>query len=181
MLEISGTHYLPTHTYEHRTFIKVRVSRAFETVEEITLRDFLVLLERLQFTTDWELYRAQTQDVDARFDLQDFISLNHMIEGVYQRSAAEERLLNDMKEAFRGAIRSSKVLYDYLGQMIRSRWVENVYWALAEASLGVRRYQRIVSFDREVCPHIPPRLLIPVRRHLQKYHSRLCQSVPSPA
>ena len=179
LVEISGTHYLPTHTYDHRTFIKVRVSRAVETVEEMTLRDFLILVERLQFTTDWNLYREQTKDVDARFDLQDFISLNHMIEGIYQRSSTEERLLKDIKEAFRDTIRSAKVLYDYLEQVIRSRWVENVYWALAEASLGVRKYQRFVSFDREVCPQIPPRLLIPVSRHLHKYHTCLETSFQS--
>lgn len=181
LLEISGTHYLPMHTYERRTFIKVRVSRAYETVEEITLQDFLILLERLQFTSDWDVYREQTKDVDARFDLQDFISLNHMVEGIYQRSAAEERLLNDIKESFRGAIRVPKVLYDHLRQVVRSRWVENLYWAMADAALGVKRYQRQVSFDREVCPQIPPRLLIPVRRHLQRYHGRLAAHTASSA
>lgn len=173
LAEISGTHYLPDHTYERRTFIKVRVSRAYDTVEEMTLQDFLILLERLQFTTDWDLYREQTKDVDARFDLQDFISLNHLVEGVYQRSASEERLLNEIKDAFRGAIRTPNVLYDFLGRVIRSRWVENLYWAMTEAALGVKRYQRLVSFDREVCPQIPPRLLIPVRRHMQRYHRQL--------
>lgn len=180
LLEVSGTHYLPSHTYERRTFIKVRVSRAYETVEEITLQDFLVLLERLQFTTDWDLYREQTKDVDARFDLQDYISLNHMVEGIYQRSSTEDRLLNDIKDAFRGAIRAPKVLYDFWGQVVRSRWVENLYWAMAEAALGVKRYQRMVSFDREVCQQIPPRLLIPIRRHLQSYHGRLGAFPTSP-
>ncbi|HNK16678.1 MAG TPA: hypothetical protein PLZ20_19100 [Nitrospira sp.] len=173
LLEVSGTHYLPSHSYDRRTFIKVRVSRNCEAVEEIALQDFLLLLERLQFTTDWELYREQTKDVDARFDLQDFISLNHMVEGVYQRTAAEDRLLHEMKDAFRGAIRARQVLYGYLGQVVKLRWVENLYWALAEAALGVKRYQRMVSFDREVCPHIPPRLLIPVRRHLNRYHNHV--------
>lgn len=173
VLEVSGIHYLPTHSYERRTFIKVRVSRHCEAVEEIALHDFLLLLERLQFTTDWDLYREQTKDVDARFDLQDFISLNHMVEGVYQRTAAEDRLLHEMKDAFRGAIRSRPVLYGYLAQVVKLRWVENVYWALADAALGVKRYQRMVSFDREVCPRIPPRLLIPVRRHLNRYHHRV--------
>ncbi len=173
LLEVSGTHYLPTHSYERRTFIKVRVSRGCEVVEEIALQDFLLLLERLQFTTDWDLYREQTKDVDARFDLQDFISLSHMVEGVYQRTAAEDRLLHEMKDAFRGPIRARQVLYGYLGQVVKLRWVENVYWALAEAALGVKRYQRMVSFDREVCPQIPPRLLIPVRRHVNRYHQRI--------
>jgi hypothetical protein len=173
LLEVSGTHYLPTHSYDRRTFIKVRASRACETVEEIALQDFLRLLERLQFTSDWVVYREQTKDVDARFDLQDFISLNHMVEGIYQRSSAEDRLLHEMKDAFRGAIRDPKVLYHYLGQVISLRWVENLYWALAEAAVGVKRYQRMVSFDREVCPRIPPGLLIPVRRHLEAYHGRL--------
>lgn len=173
LLEISGTHYLPTHSYDRRTFVKVRASRACETVEEIALRDFLILLERLQFTSDWVVYREQTKDVDARFDLQDFISLNHMVEGIYQRSAAEDRLLHEIKDAFRGAIRAPQVVHHYLGQIVKLRWVENLYWALADAALGVRRYQRMVSFDREVCPRIPPRLLIPVRRHLESYHGRL--------
>ena len=31
---------------------------------------------------------------------------------------------------------------------MKLRWVENLYWALAEAALGVKRYQRMVSFDR---------------------------------
>jgi hypothetical protein len=107
LLEVSGTHYLPTHSYDRRTFIKVRASRACETVEEIALQDFLLLLERLQFTSDWVVYREQTKDVDARFDLQDFISLNHMVEGIYQRSSAEDRLLHEIKDAFRGAIRDT--------------------------------------------------------------------------
>ena len=179
LLELSCTHYLPNHTYERRTFIKVRLSRACETVEEITLQDCLTLLERLHFTTDWALYREQTKDVDARFDLQDFISLNHLVEGLYQRSAAEDRLLLEIKDAFRGAIRAPNILYEYLDQVVRSRWVENLYWVLAEAALGVRRYQRLVSFDREVCPQIPPRLLIPVRRHLRRYHGRLGAFAPS--
>jgi hypothetical protein len=97
----------PTHSYDRRTFIKVRASRACETVEEIALQDFLRLLERLQFTSDWVVYREQTKDVDARFDLQDFISLNHMVEGIYQRSSAEDRLLHEIKDAFRGAIRDT--------------------------------------------------------------------------
>jgi hypothetical protein len=130
LLEVSGTHYLPTHSYDRRTFIKVRASRACETVEEIALQDFLILLERLQFTSDWVVYREQTKDVDARFDLQDFISLNHMVEGIYQRSSAEDRLLHEIKDAFRGAIRTPQVVHHYLGQVIRLRWVENLYWAL---------------------------------------------------
>ncbi|MCE7966247.1 MAG: hypothetical protein L6Q34_00580 [Nitrospira sp.] len=173
LIELSGTYYLPSHTYDRRTFIKVRLSRACETVEEITLQDFLVLLERLHFTTDWALYREQTKDVDARFDLQDFISLNHVVEGVYQRSADEERLLVEIKDAFRGTIKTPAVLYGYWRQVIISRWVENLYWVLADVALGVKRYQRMVSFAREVVDQMPPRLLIPVRRQLQEYHSRL--------
>jgi hypothetical protein len=180
LAELSGTHYLPEHTYDRRTFIKVRLSRSCETAEEITLQDLLPLLERLHFTTDWDLYREQTQPVDARFDLQDFLSLNHVVEGLYQRTAKEERLLNEIKDAYRGAVRSPQVLYKYLDTVIRSGWVENLYWAMAEAALGVKRYQRAVSFDREVCPHIPPRLLIPVRRHLQRYHAGLSAVAPAP-
>ena len=180
LTELSATHYLPEHTYDRRTFIKVRLSRSCETVEEITLQDLLPLLERLHLTTDWDLYREQTQPVDARFDLQDFLSLNHVVEGLYQRTAKEERLLNEIKDAYRGAVRSPHVLYKYLDAVIRSGWVENLYWALAEAALGVKRYQRAVSFDREVCPHIPPQVLIPVRRHLQRYHAGLTALTPVP-
>jgi hypothetical protein len=156
------------------------LSRACETVEEIILQYFLVLLERLHFTTDWDLYREQMKDVDARFDLQDFISLNHLVEGIYHRSAREDRLLTEIKDAFRGAIRTREVLYDYLTQVVRSGWIENLYWALADAALGVKRYERFVSFDREVCPEIPPRMLIPVRKHLQSYHGRLGAFAPFP-
>lgn len=122
LLEISGTHYLPDHSYDRRTLIKVRASRACETVEEIALQDFLILLERLQFTSDWVVYREQTKDVDARFDLQDFISLNHMVEGICQRSAAEDPLLHEIKDAFRGAIRTPQVVHHYLGHVIRLHW-----------------------------------------------------------
>ena len=103
-----------------------------------------------------------------------------LVEGLYQRTAKEERLLNEIKDAYRGAVRSPQVLYKYLDTVIRSGWVENLYWAMAEAALGVKRYQRAVSFDREVCPHIPPRLLIPVRRHLQRYHAGLSAVAPAP-
>jgi hypothetical protein len=94
--------------------------------------------------------------------------------------AKEERLLNKIKDAYRGAVRSPHVLYKYLDAVIRSGWVENLYWALAEAALGVKRYQRAVPFDREVCPHIPPQVLIPVRRHLQRYHAGLTALTPVP-
>ncbi|GJL52669.1 MAG: hypothetical protein NPIRA01_38960 [Nitrospirales bacterium] len=178
--ELSCTYHFPHHTYERRSFVKVRLSRAFETVEEMTLYDFLGLLERLHFTTDWDAYREQTKDIDARFDLQDFISLSHITEGVYQRTVAEEDLLVEIKDAFRGAIRDRKILYQYLDVVKKSKWIENLYWGIAERALGIRKYQRPVSFTRDVCTQMPPRLLIPVRRHLQDYHRRL-DSVPTSA
>ncbi|GJL67273.1 MAG: hypothetical protein NPIRA05_22440 [Nitrospirales bacterium] len=174
--ELSGTYHFPHHTYERRSFVKVRLSRVSETVEEITLHDFLGLLERLHFTTDWDAYREQTQDIDARFDLQDFISLSHITEGVYQRTRAEEELLVEIKDAFRGAIRERKVLYQYLDMVKKSKWIENLYWGIAQAALGIQKYQRPVSFSRDICSAMPPRLLIPVRRHLQGYHARLGSS-----
>lgn len=173
LLELSCIYYFPEHTYERRTFVKVRLSREFETVEEIILRDFVVLLERLHYTSDWEHYRATTQNVDARFDLQDFISLSHVAEGVYRRTEAEDSLLNEMKDAFKGTIREPAVLYSYWNKVIRSKWIEHLYWAIAEAGLGVKRYQRPVMLGRELFPKIPPRLLLPVRRHLQAYHQEV--------
>lgn len=170
LVELSSIYYFPEHTYERRTFVKVRLSREFETLEEIILRDFVVLLERLHYTSDWEQYRATTQNVDARFDLQDFISLSHVAEGVYRRTDTEDSLLNEVKDAFKGAIREPAVLYDYWNKVIRSKWIEHLYWAIAEAGLGVRKYQRPVMLGRELFPKIPPRLLLPVRRHLQAYH-----------
>ena len=50
-----------------------------------------MLLEHLRFTTEWVVSREQPKDVDARFDLQDFISLNHLVEEMYQRTAAIEK------------------------------------------------------------------------------------------
>ena len=168
--ELSCTYHFPHHTYDRRTFVKIRFSRAYETVEEITLHDLLGLLERLHFTTDWDAYREQTQDVDIRFDLQDFISLSHIVEGIYQRTPTEEALLLEIKEAFRGAIKERKLLYQYVDDIRKSKWIENLYWAVAQRALGIRKYQRPVSFSKEICPNMPPRLLIPVRRHLQSYH-----------
>lgn len=170
LLELSCIYYFPNHTYERRSFVKVRVSREFETVEEITLRDFLVLLERLHYTADWQVYRESTQNVDARFDLQDFISLSHLVEGVYHRTDTEEALLDEIKDAFKGPIREPAVLYGYWDGVVRLKWIEHLYWAIAEAALGVKKHQRAVSLGRELFPKIPPRLLIPVRQHLDAYH-----------
>ncbi len=175
--ELSCTYHFPNHTYDRRSFVKIRLSRAYETVEEITLHDFLGLLERLQFTTDWDTYKEQTKDIDVRFDLQDFLSLSHITEEAYQRTPAENSLLDEVKDAFRGAIRERKVLYHYMDLIRTSKWIENLYWGIAETALGVRKYQRPVSFTREVCSNMPPSLLIPVRRHLQGYHHRI-GSVP---
>ncbi len=171
--ELSCTYHFPQHTYDRRTFVKIRLSRAYETIEEITLHDLLGLLERLHLTTDWDSYREQTQDVDIRFDLQDYISLSHLIEGVYQRTPTEEALLLEIKEAFRGAIKERKLLYRFIDEIRKSKWIENVYWEVAHRALGIRRFQRPVSFTREVCSNMPPRLLIPVRRHLQAYHQSI--------
>ncbi|MDH4154468.1 MAG: hypothetical protein OEV01_11845 [Nitrospira sp.] len=173
LVELSSIYYLPGHTYERRTFVKVRVSREFETVEEIILRDFIVLLERLHHTCDWDQYRSTTQHVDARFDLQDFISLNHVVEQLYQRTEEEEALLREIKDAFTGAIREPAVLYSYWNRVVKSKWIEHLYWAIAEAGLGVRKYQRPVMLGYELFPKIPPRLLLPVRRHLQAYHREM--------
>lgn len=174
LLEISNIYYFPWHTYDNRAFVKVRLSREFETYEEIMVWDFLELLARLHYTADWAAYRQDTKDVDVRFDLQDFISLSHIMEGVYQRTEKEERLLQEIKEAFRGAIRERAVLYDYLDRAVKAKWIENLYWAIVGVVLGIRKFERAVSFGREIQTRpLPPQLLIPVKRHMQAYHDKI--------
>ncbi len=174
LLELSHTYYFSHHTYENRTFVKVRLSREFETYEEIMVWDFLDLLARLYQTTDWAAYKQETRDVDVRFDLQDFISLSHIMEGVYSRTEKEERLLVEIKEAFRGAIRERAVLYGYLDKVVASKWIENLAWAIAGVVLGIRKFARPFSFARDILTYpLPPQLLIPVKRHVQGYHDRI--------
>ena len=174
LLEISHTYYFPHHSYDRRTFVKVRLSREFETYEEIMVWDFLNLLARLYQTTDWAAYKQDTKDVDIRFDLQDFVSLNHIMEGVYQRTDKEERLLQEIKESFRGAIRERAVLYEFLGRVVKSKWIENLYWAIAGVVLGIRKFERPVNFGHEVLTSpLPPQLLVLVKRHVQAYHERV--------
>ena len=174
LLEISNIYYFPWHTYDNRAFVKVRLSCEFETYEEIMVWDFLELLARLYYTTDWAAYRQDTKDVDVRFDLQDFISLSHIMEGVYQRTDKEERLLQEIKEAFRGAIRERAVLYEYLDRVVKTKWVENLFWAVAGVVLGIRKFERTVSFGPEIqTSPLPPQLLIPVKRHMQAYHEKI--------
>ena len=174
LVELSHTYYFPQHTYDHRTFVKVRLSREFETYEEIMVWDFLMLLERLYLTNDWNAYEQETKEVDARFDLQDFISLSHIAEGVYQRTEKEERLLQEIKEAFRGAIQQRAVLYDYLDRVVASKWIENLVWAIAGVVLGIKKFERPFSFARDILTSpMPPQLLIPVKRHVQAYHDRI--------
>ena len=154
--------------------MKVRLSREFETYEEIMVWDFLMLLERLYLTNDWNAYKQETKEVDARFDLQDFISLSHIAEGVYQRTEKEERLLQEIKEAFRGAIQQRAVLYDYLDRVVASKWIENLVWAIAGVVLGIKKFERPFSFARDILTSpMPPQLLIPVKRHVQAYHDRI--------
>lgn len=174
LLELSHTYYFPHHTYENRTFVKIRLSREFETYEEIMVWDFLELLARLYQTTDWSAYKKETQDVDVRFDLQDFVSLSHIMEGVYSRTEKEEGLLGEIKEAFRGAIRERTVLYGYLDKVVASKWIENLAWAIAGVGLGIRKFERPFSFGRDILTNpLPPQLLIQVKRHVQAYHERI--------
>ena len=180
LLELSHTYYFPQHTYDNRTFVKVRLSREFETYEEIMVWDFLELLARLYHTTDWAAYKQETKDVDVRFDLQDFVSLSHIMEGVYQRTEKEERLLQEIKEAFRGAIRERAVLYDYLDQVVASKWIENLVWAVAGAVLGIRKFERPFSMTRDILTKpLPPQLLVRVKRHVQAYHDRIGRLRPA--
>ena len=174
LVELSHTYYFPQHTYDNRTFVKVRLSREFETYEEIMVWDFIELLARLYHTTDWAAYKQETKDVDVRFDLQDFVSLSHIMEGVYQRTEKEERLLQEIKEAFRGAIRERAVLYDYLDRVVASKWIENLVWAVAGEVLGIRKFERPFSVTRDILTKpLPPQLLVPVKRHVQAYHDRI--------
>ena len=174
LLELSNIYYFPWHTYDNRSFVKVRLSREFETYEEIMVWDFLELLARLHYTSDWAAYKQETKDVDVRFDLQDFLSLSHIMEGVYQRTDKEERLLQEVKEAFRGAIRERAVLYEYLDRAVKSKWVENLFWAVIGVVLGIRKFERTVHFAREIqTSPLPPQLMIPVKRHVMAYHERI--------
>jgi len=174
LLELSHTYYFPQHTYDHRTFVKVRLSREFETYEELMVWDFLDQLARLYHMMDWAAYKQDTKDVDLRYELQDFISLSHIMEGVYQRTEKEERLLQEIKEAFRGPIQQRTVLYEYFDKVIASKWIENLVWAIVGAVLGISKYQRPFSFMREVLTNpLPPQLLILVKRHVQAYHERI--------
>ena len=174
LVELSQTYYFPHHTYDNRTFVKVRLSREFETYEEIMVADFLELLTRLYHTTDWAAYKQETKDVDVRFDLQDFVSLNHIMDGVYQRTEREERLIQEIKAAFRGAIRQRSVLYDYLDQVVASKWIENLVWGIARVVLGIRKFERPFSMGRDILTSpLPPQLLVRVKRHVQTYHDRI--------
>lgn len=174
LLELSYTYYFPHHTYDNRTFVKIRLSREFETYEEIMVWDFLGLLDRLYHTTDWATYKQETKDVDVRFDLQDFVSLSHIMEGVYHRTETEDRMLREIKEAFRGAIRERPVLYEYLDRLVKSKWIENLVWAIAGKVLGIRKFERSFSFSRDILTRpLPPQLLIPVKRRVQSYHDQI--------
>jgi hypothetical protein len=174
LVELSQTYYFPHHTYDNRSFVKVRLSREFETYEEIMVADFLELLTRLYHTTDWGAYKQETKDVDVRFDLQDFVSLNHIMDGVYQRTEREERLIQEIKTAFRGAIRQRSVLYDYLDQVVASKWIENLVWGVARVVLGIRKFERPFSMGREILTSpLPPQLLVRVKRHVQAYHDTI--------
>ena len=180
LVELSRVYYFPEHTYDRRTFVKVRFSKEFETYEEVLLRDLLEGLARLYHTTDWDAYKADTPDVDVRFDIQDFISLNHVLEGLYSRTANEEALLQEIKEGFRGAIRQRRVLYEFLDRVVASKWVENLSWAIAQAVLGIQRYERPFSFSREIITTpLPARLMLPVYRHLTTYHDMIAARRPS--
>lgn len=180
LVELSRVYYFPDHTYDRRTFVKVRFSKEFETYEEVLVRDLLEGLARFYHTTDWDAYKVETPDVDVRFDVQDFISLNHVLEGVYSRTASEEALLQEIKEGFRGAIRQRRALYDFLNRVIASKWVENLSWAIAQVVLGVKRYERPFSFSREIITTpLPARLMIPVYRHLTTYHDMIAARRPS--
>src|SRR2546425_10418077 len=77
-------------------------------------------------------------------------------------------------EAFRGTIRERPVLYEFLDLVVKSKWIENLYWAIAGAVLGIRKFERPVNYGLEILTSpLPPQLLIPVKRHVQAYHERV--------
>jgi hypothetical protein len=147
------------------------MSREWADYEEILLRDFLVVLERLHLTTDWALYKEETRLVDVRFDLQDFLSLNYVLGPVYARTPSEEALLSEITDAYLAHTRDAPTLFDFLDRVVSSRWIENVVWAVARAAFGIERYQRPFSISRDLLAGpLPAGLLIPVKIHLCEYH-----------
>jgi hypothetical protein len=63
------------------------------------------------------------------------------------------------------------VLYDYLHRVVSSKWIENLAWAVGGLVLGIRKFERPFSFARDILTSpMPPQLLIPVKRHVQRYH-----------
>lgn len=174
LLELSCVHYLPGHSYDTRLFLKVRLSREWEAYEEILLRDFLVVLERLHLTTDRNLYKEETRLVDVRFDLQDFLSLNYVLGPVYERTPTEEALLREITDAYLAHTRDAPTLYRFLDRVVSSRWIENVVWVVARAAFGIRPYQRPFSISRDLLAGpLPAGLLIPVKIHLRDYHEEI--------
>lgn len=180
LLELSCVHYLPGHSYDSRTFLKVRLSRACESYEEILLRDFLLVLERLYLTTDWARYKDETPPVDMRFDLQDFLSLNHVLGPLYERTHSEDALLHEITEAYLAHTRDKRTICGFLDRVVASRWVENVVWAVAQAALGLQRYERPFSISRDLLAGpLPAGLLIPVKIHLREYHDEVGRRRPA--
>ena len=174
LLELSCLHYFPGHSYDTRAFLKVRLSREWADYEEILLRDFLIVLERLHLTTDWALYKEDTRLVDARFDLQDFLSLNYVLGPVYERTSAEDALLGEITDAYLAHMRDAQTLYRFLDRVVASRWIENVVWRVARAACGIERYQRPFSISRDLLAGpLPASLVGPVARHLQIYHEEV--------
>jgi hypothetical protein len=174
LLELSSVHYLPGHDYDSRTFLKVRLSRECENYEEVLLKDFLLVLERLHLTTDWERYKDETRLVDLRFDIQDFISLNHVLGSLYERTPREEALLGEITESYLAHTRDAPTLCRFLERVVASQWIENVVWAVARAAYGIRRYERPFSISRDLLVRpLPAGLLMPVKRHLRDYHEAI--------
>lgn len=180
LIELSCVHYLPGHSYDTRTFLKVRLSRECRTYEEILLRDFLVVLERLYLTTDWTLYKEETRLVDVRFDLQDFLSLNYVLGPLYERTPVEETLLREITDAYLSHMRDAPTLHRFLDRVISSKWIENVVWRVAQAACGIERYQRPFSISRDLLAGpLPASLVGSVARHLQAYHEEVGRLRPS--
>ena len=180
LLELSYVHYLPEHDYDSRTFLKVRLSRECENYEEVLLKDFLLVLERLHLTTDWDRYKDETRLVDLRFDIQDFISLNHVLGSLYERTPREEALLGEITESYLAHTRDAPTLCRFLERVVASQWIENVVWAVARASYGIKRYERPFSISRDLLVRpLPAGLLMPVKMRLRDYHEAIGRLRPA--
>ena len=96
--EVSATHYLPTHSYERRTFVKCRSRELRGPSRRSRCR---ISSSPRAPTVHHGLGALSGTDEGCGCSLRSsgLISLNHMVEGVY-RTDAEDRLLHEMRTRF---------------------------------------------------------------------------------